>query len=340
MNVSDQLLDKYFKNQCTPEEKLVVIEYLSKTDDLPEHFLTKAEWDVSPEAGLASEKSDLMFQRIKKETQAKIIKLSWLKITAAAAMLLLTTSLVFLILSKKETNSTLAKNEINDASKANKISWKSIVNRTDKKQSETLPDGSTISIYPGGELSYAEPFVQQKREIYLKGKSFFQVSKDKKHPFVVYAKGISTTALGTSFTITALENSKLIKVQLHTGKVWIKNEDSTDNKSSFNKILLPGDALVYNRAKNKVQVLAPKIIITTEEAKTELNFTHTPLVAVLTKLEEYYKIKISYKAGALEDMSFTGTVKLTEPVDKILKEITELNKLKYIKTPESYQIFN
>lgn len=340
MQVSDQLLDKYFKNQCSPEERLVVARYLAKIETLPEHLVTREEWDDARDAVFSAEKSDKIFEKIKKQTFARNPKFHLLKAMAIAASLLLLTAVGFLIFKQKETFNPLAKNTISNPLKTNMINWKSVVNYTDKKQDMTLPDGSTISIYPGGELRYAQPFVQQKREIYLKGKSFFEVTKDKKHPFVVYAKGISTTALGTSFTITAVENSKLIKVQLHTGKVWIKNVDSSDNKMAFNKILLPGDALVYNRGENKVQVLTPKTMLAKKENKTELNFTQVPLSTVFTTLETQYKIKISYNADDLAEISFTGIVKLTEPIDKILREITELNKLKQIKTPQGYQITN
>jgi transmembrane sensor len=340
MNVSDQLLDKYFKNQCTPEERFVVAEYLSKIESFPNHFVTKEEWDDTQDAVFASEKSDQIFEKIRKQTFAKNIKLGWLKITAIAALLLITASVGLLVFKQSQKRNPLVKNERSSPFKANVINWKSVVNYTNRKQEMTLPDGSIINIYPGAELRYAQPFVQQKREVYLKGKSFFQVSKDKKHPFVVYAKGISTTALGTSFTITAVENSKLLKVQLHTGKVWIKNVDSTDNKTAFNKILLPGEALVFNRSENKVQMLTPKTMLVKKENKTELNFTQVPLATVFSTLEEHYKIKISYNASDLEEISFTGSLKLTQPIDKILKELTELNKLKQSKTPEGYQITN
>lgn len=335
MSVADELLDKYFKNQCTPEEKLLVINYLIEIDEFPDHLVTKDDWDNAQDAPIMSAKSDRLFEEIKKQTFAKAIKFKWLKISAAAATILVLFTIGLINFQKSDHKAAIAKTSL----KPNIINWKSMVNYTEKTQLMTLPDQSIVKIYPGGELSYALPFIKDKREIYLKGKGFFQVTKDKKHPFVVYAKGISTTALGTSFTITATESSKSVKVQLHTGKVWVKNIDSA-HILAFSRILLPGNELTYNSIKNEVNVVSAKTLLAKNDFKLELNFTQASLVEVFSKLEEHYKIKITYNPADLQEMSFTGTLKLTLPLKEILKEITELNKLNQIKTPKGYKITN
>lgn len=339
MSVSDQLLDKYFKGQCSPEEKLLVLDYLNKVDDLPAHLLSKDEWDQIDDATIDEVKTEEMLNAIKRQTIAKVYRLKWIKIISAAAIVFTVLTVGLLNLNRTTPNTDLVKSKILSVDKASPINWKSITNYTDHNQLFTLPDSSIVKIYPGAELTYAVPFVKNKREVYLNGKGFFQVTKDKKHPFVVYAKGISTTALGTSFTITALEKSKFIKVQLHTGKVWVKNVDSIHHISAFSKILLPGKELVYNSLINKVKVSDFRsLTIKTENALKELNFTQASLVDVFARLEKEYKVKIIYDRADLAEMSFTGSLKLTQSIDTILEEIAELNKLNQIKTTEGYLI--
>lgn len=340
MSISEELLDKYFKGHCTPEEKLMVSKFLREMDELPEHLLTKSEWDDVSDANIPAAKTEEMFNRIKRKTQPGTYRLKWFKIIsgAAAVLVILTIGLVKL---KNYTSSTTIPAVVNNqlVQINRRINWKSVVNYTEDNQLITLPDSSTVKIYPGGELRYTVPFVRNKREVYLKGKSFFQVAKDKSHPFVVYAKGISTTALGTSFTITALKESKFIKVQLHTGKVWVKNTDSIHQVIPFSKILLPGNQLVYNSKLNKVRVSdfshvsGPSI-----DRVSELNFVQAQLVDVFARLEKHYKVKISYQAADLTEMSFTGNLDLTQSLDEILGEIAELNKLKQTKTASGYLI--
>ncbi|KIO75362.1 hypothetical protein TH53_20985 [Pedobacter lusitanus] len=337
--MSEELLNKYFKGLCTPEEKLLVISYLNETEDLPAHLLGKNEWDETVEAVIPDHKTAEMFEVIKKQTISGRKRLNWFNITTAAAVILAVLGLVFLGLNRNQPKPDLAKNKVQNIKQAIAVNWKSVVNYTEQDQQLTLPDKSTVKIYPGGELRYTIPFVNRNREIYLKGKGFFQVTKDKKHPFVVYAKGVSTTALGTSFTITALEKSKLIKVQLHTGKVWVKSIDSTHHVKSFSEILMPGRELVYNSRLNKVSVMDTKVpVIQQEDRLTILNFTQAPLAEVFASLQKHYNVKIIYNPADLEEMSFTGSLKLAQPITTILKEITELNKLNHTKTTKGYLI--
>jgi transmembrane sensor len=338
MNISDELLDRYFKGICTSEEKLLVVNYLKETDDLSQHFLSKDDWDDADDAQISNEKSDEIFAAIKNQTLTKSLRMKWFGITSAAAVVFVLLSVVFLLLNKPEIAPDLAKNNVLKKKITEAINWKSIVNYTSHNQSLVLPDGSTVKIFPGGELRYAVPFVKANREIYLKGKSFFQVTKDKKHPFIVYAKGISTTALGTSFTITATEQDKLIKVELHTGKVWVKNISADQSVLTFDKILLPGSELVYNSIKHQVKVSDKAMLVKELPKLNELNFTQASLKEVFDQLQEYYKIKIIYNADDLDEISFTGTIDLNRKAEKILQEITELNKLNQTKTTEGYLI--
>lgn len=338
MDLSDEHLARYFKGQCTPEEKLAVMNYLKEIDDLPEHLLSKDEWDDTDDALISNEKSEEMFAAIEKQAFAKSFRIKWFKITSAAAVVFVLLGVGFFLLNKTEIAPILATNKAVRKNLVEVINWKSIVNYTSNNQSLNLPDGSIVKIFPGGELRYAIPFITTNREIYLKGKSFFQVAKDKKHPFIVYSKGVSTTALGTSFTITATEKDKFIKVELHTGKVWVKNISADKSILTFDKILLPGSELVYNSIKHQVKV-SDKTMLAEELPKlNELTFKQASLKEVFDKLQEHYKIKIIYKAYDLDEISFTGTIELKRKADKVLEEITELNRLNQTKTTEGYLI--
>lgn len=338
MNMSDELLSKYFKGTCTPEEKILVTQYLNETYDLPASVFSKEEWDETPDATISEEETSQIFEAIKKQTIAKVRPVSWLKITAAAIVLTVL-GIGLLSLNRNQPKTGLADQENLRAEIKQIVNWKSVVNYTEQDQMLTLPDNSTVKIYPGGELRYTVPFVQHNREIYLKGKGFFEVTKDKKHPFIVYAKGVSTTALGTSFTITALEKNKLVKVQLHTGKVWVKNVDSINHIKPFSEILKPGDELVYNTLLNKVKLMDAKLPMRKQkDSPVLLNFTQAPLADVFASLEQHYQVKIIYNPADVAEMSFTGSLKLTQPIVTILEEITELNKLSQTKTTKGYLI--
>ena len=339
MSVSEELLNRYFQNKCTPEERLLVAGYLAEIEDFPDHLLTRDEWDDLQNAMLTTEKSDALFEGIKSQTSAKKATTAWLRLLAAAAILAIISIAGFIVSNQHQSVKQVAQKTNIIAKHPDQIIWKSIVNYTEENQLVILPDQSTVKIYPGGELRYALPFVQQRREIYLLGKSFFKVAKDKKHPFIVYANGISTMALGTSFTITAAKESEVVKVVLHTGKVWVKNIDSTSLKS-FSKILSPGNELVYNRIDNMVKIKSEQTLAQLKNTTAELTFNQIPLAAVLDKLAQHFKVEIKYNAQDLKEISFTGSINTKQSLNQILEELTALNDLTQTKTTAGYLIQN
>ena len=339
MSVSEELLNRYFQNKCTPEERLLVAGYLAEIEDFPDHLLTRDEWDDLQNATLTTEKSDALFEGIKSQTSAKKATSVWLRLLAAAAILAIISVAGLIVSNQYQSVKQVAQKTNIIAKHPNQITWKSIVNYTEENQLVILPDQSTVKIYPGGELRYALPFVQQRREIHLLGKSFFKVAKDKKHPFIVYANGISTMALGTSFTITAVKESKVVKVVLHTGKVWVKNIDSTSLKS-FSKILSPGNELVYNRIDNMVKIKSEQTLTHLKNTPAELTFNQIPLAAVLDKLAQHFNVEIKYNAQDLKEISFTGSINTKQSLNQILEELTELNDLTQTKTTAGYLIQN
>lgn len=339
MGVSEELLNRYFQNKCTPEERLLVAGYLAEIEDFPDHLLTRDEWDDLQNANLTTEKSDALFETIKSQTSAKKATSAWLRLLAAAAILAIISIAGLIVSNQHQSVKQVAQKTNIIAKHPDQITWKSIVNYTEENQLVILPDQSTVKIYPGGELRYALPFVQQRREIYLLGKSFFHVAKDKKHPFIVYANGISTMALGTSFTITAVKESKVVKVVLHTGKVWVKNIDSASLKS-FSKILSPGNELVYNRINNMVKIKSEQTLAHLKNTPTELTFNQIPLAVVLDKLSQHFKVEIKYNAQDLKEISFTGSINTKQSLNQILEELTALNDLTQTKTTAGYLIQN
>ncbi|WP_431294469.1 hypothetical protein [Pedobacter sp. P26] len=56
MNVSKELLDKYFKGLCSAEEYLKVRKYLNANQEMDEELLPEQEWMVVQDAPLSAEK--------------------------------------------------------------------------------------------------------------------------------------------------------------------------------------------------------------------------------------------------------------------------------------------
>lgn len=94
-----------------------------------------------------------------------------------------------------------------------------------KVLTQQLPDGSTVWLRAGSELTYNRFFLGSERKVSLKGEAFFEVEKKPEKPFVVQSGGLSTRVLGTSFNVRALQELQLYEVMVRTGKVQVSQDD-------------------------------------------------------------------------------------------------------------------
>ncbi|MFA6335313.1 MAG: FecR domain-containing protein [Bacteroidales bacterium] len=84
----------------------------------------------------------------------------------------------------------------------------------------TLEDGSVVYLAGNSSLSYPEHFKKRKREVFLKGDAFFEISKDGKSPFIVQADRIKIEVLGTSFNVKSSNNASP-SLSVNTGEVKV-----------------------------------------------------------------------------------------------------------------------
>jgi hypothetical protein len=233
------------------------------------------------------------------------------------------------------------------------------VNTSGKTKRLVLQDSSEIILDPSSEVSWNEPFTNNRRDIVLKGRARFHVAKDKTRPFTVISGQIATTALGTQFIVTAFERQDFISVQLFEGKVVVKAADSIRPQLKSNFYLLPGEELLYNNKQYTARVHrfmnADAIARHKEQAEDNMEdmpslplgdkgswymFNNQPLVQVFKQLEEMYGVHISYPEKGLEKMYFIGKFSKNDSVSDILNQISLLNNLTVTKKDNAYIITN
>lgn len=86
-----------------------------------------------------------------------------------------------------------------------------------------LPDSSRVWLNAESSLQYPESFEGVKRrEVYLKGEGYFEVTKDAAHPFMVKTDALETQVLGTSFNVKAYSGNDT-QVTLLEGSVKVSD---------------------------------------------------------------------------------------------------------------------
>ncbi|MEX2569379.1 MAG: FecR domain-containing protein [Cyclobacteriaceae bacterium] len=181
------------------------------------------------------------------------------------------------------------------------------------KSNLTLQDGSKVILNSGSTLRYVKNFQPDKRELFLTGEAYFEVVKDSLRPFIVKTGPVSTTALGTSFNISAYENESHV-VALLTGRVNV----TLNFEESHLIDLYPGEALnveVENMAHRKHRFQEEKVLAWTR--KTIL-FEQTPMEEAIRVLENWYGVKIEVHNRPGRGVLLSGKF-----VDQTLKGVLE-----------------
>jgi hypothetical protein len=279
----------------------------------------------------------------------KVHRMYWVKWTAVAASVLLVIGFSWILFVNNKPETSIARNT---GKKMDSVAFviHHEVNTTGKDKNISLPDGSFIVLAANSELTYRTPFID-KRDITLMGKAHFKVAKDKTKPFTVFSKEITTTALGTEFTVTAFEKTGKITVRLYEGKVVIKPADKTNKWMKNDIFLLPGQEFIYG---NPIIVRAFKNENVSKEMmdnETRDNpnmpqdnqgswymFNNQPLERVLNDLSAFYNVKIIYHKKDVENVYFTGKYDKSEPLETILKRIGILNNLTITKKDTAFII--
>ena len=190
-----------------------------------------------------------------------------------------------------------------------------------------LSDGSIVSLEDNSRLKYfkdhkSKPF----RKVYLTGEAFFDIAKNPKKPFFVYANEVVTKVLGTSFRIKAFDNEKNILVSVKEGKVSVYSEKNQRKKqntieSELNGVvLMPNQQVLYERTEdsfNKTLVETPEII---KDTALQYNFVfdNSPVKNVFEVLEEAYGVEIIFDADVLQNCFLTAPLG-DEPLFEKLK---------------------
>jgi len=196
----------------------------------------------------------------------------------------------------------------------------SIIKKTTEagqKLSFKLPDGSKVKLNSASSISFQQT-QEGLRHVKLKGEAFFEVAKDSLHPFVVETSNLSTTALGTSFNISAYPDDDDQKVSLLTGVVRV-DKVSDNNESAESEILKPGDQVTYNRTQNDFHKTRFDIHSVIAWRKDIIVFKDTDFDTVISTLERWYGVEFEIvNENKKRTDSFSGVFE-SESLDRVLE---------------------
>ena len=184
-----------------------------------------------------------------------------------------------------------------------------------------LPDGSRVWLNAASSLTYAAHLlVDGKRAVKLTGEGYFEVAKDKAHPFRVLTGDHQVDVLGTHFNVNSYRNEPAITTTLVEGSVKVSFGSSTamlkpgqqarlDSKGAF--IVDHVEADTYVAWKNK-----------------QFSFENEDIQTIMRMVERWYDVKIEY-SGQVSEEKFWGGVSRSDSVSKVLSALESTGKVHF-----------
>lgn len=184
-------------------------------------------------------------------------------------------------------------------------------------------DGSEAYLNSDTKMRYPERFGLKNRKVYLEGEAYFNVTTNKKRPFIVETDKSSVAVFGTSFNVDAYNSDEEIKVVLDEGEI-VFNTDVSKYK------ILPNQKIIYNKVSGLTTII--NLEKTLEESiwkNNILHFSNTPLYEVVKTLNRRYNIRFVIENTDAFKYTYTLTSKQTS-IENILLELEKIAPVEFV----------
>ena len=209
-----------------------------------------------------------------------------------------------------------------------KIAYNTIKIPYGKRFQLQLSDGTLVHLNSGTTLKYPVKFIAgENRQVFLDGEAYFDVAKDKKHPFIVNADDLNVRVLGTHFNVSNYPEDALTDVVLVEGSVGMYNvrEEFDANK---NTVLKPGYKGSFNKQNNMIFTKPVITDIYTSWVNGGLTFRNMTFKNIITKLERRYNVTIVNKNEKLANEKFNASFK-EESIENVMSYFNDIHGINY-----------
>jgi hypothetical protein len=201
-----------------------------------------------------------------------------------------------------------------EVSKKESATYNQLIVPKGKRSKLTLSDGTKLIVNAGTRVVYPVEFSEKKREIYVDGEIFIDVSHNENKPFIVKTSDMDIQVLGTTFNIMAYTSDINKQVVLTRGSVKIQK-----NNLSGGIILKPSEMYEYNGGQSRVVTV--DVTYYTSWIDGIYIFESRKLSDVALRLSRYYGTDIvcSEEAGNLR---CSGKMDLKDNLEDIFKGLS------------------
>ncbi len=172
-----------------------------------------------------------------------------------------------------------------------------------------LPDQSKVWLNAASSLTYgiALPSVGA-RKLKLSGEAYFEVAKDKIHPFIVESGKQQVEVLGTHFNVNAYPEEKIYRTTLLEGSVKVAD-------GAQMSMLVPGNQAANADGNIKISNVDTDLAVAWKN--NNFIFDRLDIKDIMRMIERWYDVEVIY-TEEFPSRTFWGSVSRFDNISKVL----------------------
>lgn len=294
------LLKRYFRNQCTPEEIEQVLTWF-QTKEGERFFEENIDRDMQQYADddrlllypdVPTEKILQKIRRTKKRMGPKVEnnRRIWHVRAVTAAMVCIVLAGVAYFSIRAETNFIEQEQE---------VTLRTISTQEDQHRLITLSDGTRIRLNSNSGIEISENYPEPERAVTLTGEAWFDVATDENRPFHIQADQAAIRVLGTEFNVKVDDASRNVQVAVSEGKVALNHQTDSDGRAA---ILTENTYAVFSIDSSEILIEKTPVDNYMSWISGQLFFYNEPLWVVSRYIERLYNISFRFENDDLKQL--------------------------------------
>lgn len=192
------------------------------------------------------------------------------------------------------------------------------------RTSLTLPDGTLVQVNAGSRLEIARAdFNKDKREVWLEGEAFFEVTKDPERPFIIHSGDIQTIVRGTSFNVRAYAELDENIISVRDGCVEITNNDKLLG------ILTADKQLSYRKTNKKVEITESNWANAAGWIDGRLVLNGEGIKELKLRLRQQFGVEVLVEEHTLEGKQLQGAFRAGSSLTEVMDAIAAMYNIRY-----------
>ncbi|MCB0445792.1 MAG: FecR domain-containing protein, partial [Gelidibacter sp.] len=229
-----------------------------------------------------------------------------------------------------------------EASKKNDVVFNTLIVPYGKRSEIVLADGSKVWLNSGSKLIFPATFIDDKREVYLEGEAIFEVTHNKKQPFIVQSDNQSIKVLGTIFNVSNYADDDAIYTVLKSGSIQLSYKSTAFLHSTEHVKITPNTLATYNKANGNVKTNTVEVEKYFSWRDGIFIFKNDALKSIMKKIARYYNVEVVINDETLANQKFSGYLDVKENIEHVMQTIknAETSSFEYHITDTNKLIIN